>query len=255
MKDEQCPIEVGTVDENVREDDVRFYSNSCIVALFLGLSTVMLVYGAGIGSYNSTECRQQYRYPVERFGYGCRLLGFPTSYVENDAWGHNAHVYPREFALNVLIWSVAYGAVLGILRRYLQNVYEAAAVTNKVTRSAIILELLAVPLVFLILVNDLPIRRADLPDIFFRAVNWWSVLYLPLPMLACLGFLLGIGGLFRGTPASRGDGPVVDNARISGVSRNIVLYLPLLMAAWIVVAIMFVAFVPEDAHLLRSSAP
>jgi hypothetical protein len=29
----------------------------------------------------------------------------------------------------------------------------------------------------------------------------------------------------------------------------------LLMAAWIVVAIMFVAFVPEDAHLLRSSAP
>ena len=238
-------MDVGTADENVSKDAVRVYSNSCIVAFFLGLSTVMLVYGTGIGSYNSTVCRQQYRYPVERFGYGCRLLGFPTSYVENDAWGHNAHVYPREFALNVLIWSVVYGAALGILRRYLKNVYEAAAVTNKVTRSAIILELLAVPLVFLILLSDLPIRRADLPDIFFRAVNWWSILYLPLPILACLGFLLGIGGLFLGRPAGRGDGPAIDNARISGVARNIVLYLPLLLAAWIVVAIMFVAFVPE----------
>jgi hypothetical protein len=239
------PNRSGTVDENVGEDGVRFYSNSCIVAFFLGLSTVMLVYGTGVGSYNSKVCRQQYRYTVEGFGYGCRLLGFPTSYVENDAWGHNAHVYPREFALNVLIWSVAYGAILGILRRYLKNVYEAAAVTNKVTRSAIILELLAVPVVFLILVSDLPIRRPDLPDIFFRAVNWWSILYLPLPLLASFGLLLGIGGVFRGTPAGRGDGPVIDDPRISGVSRNIVLYLPLLMAAWIVVAIMFIAFVPE----------
>ena len=235
----------ATVDWIVGKDAVRIYSNSCIVAFFLGLSTVMLVYGTGIGSYNSTVCRQQYRYPVERFGYTCRLLGFPTAYVENDAWGHNAHVYRREFALNVLMWSVTYGAALVLLRRYMKSVYEAAAVTNKVTRSAIILELLAVPLVFLILVSDLPIRRADLPDIFFRAVNWWSVLYLPLPMLACLGFLLGIGGLFRGTPAGRRDGPVIDDARISGVSRNVVLYLPLLMAVWIVVAIMFVAFVPE----------
>jgi hypothetical protein len=224
---------------------VRFYSKSCIVAFFLGLSSVMLVYGTGIGSYNSTVCRQQYRYPVERFGYSCRLLGFPTSYVENDAWGHNAHVYPREFALNVLIWSVVYVAALGVRRRDLKNFYAAAAATNKVTRSAITLELLAVPLVFLILVSDLPIRRADLPDIFFRPVNWWSVLYLPLPILACLGFLLGIGGLFRGTPAGRRDGSVIDNARTSGVSRTLVLYLPLLMAAWIVVAIMFVAFIPE----------
>ena len=229
---------------NVDKDAVRFYSQSCMVAFFLGLSTVMLAYGTGIGSYNSTVCRQQYRYPVERFGYSCRLLGFPTSYIENDAWGHNAHVYPREFALNVLIWSVVYGAALGVLRRYLKNVYEAAAVTNKATRSAIILEVLAVPLVFLILVSDFPIRRADLPDIFLP-VNWWSVLYLPLPILACLGFLLGIGGLFRGTPAGRRDNSVIDNARMSGVSRNMVLYLPLLMAAWIVVAIMFVAFIPE----------
>ena len=66
-----------------------------MLAFVLGLSSVMLVYGVGIGNYNSTVCRQQYRYPGERFGYSCRLLGFPTSYVENDAWGHNAHVYPR----------------------------------------------------------------------------------------------------------------------------------------------------------------
>ncbi len=235
----------ATVDWKVGQDAVRLSSKSCVVAFLLGLSTVMLVYGTGIGSYNSAVCRQQYRHPVEGFGSGCRLLGFPTSYVENDAWGHNAHVYPWEFALNVLIWSVVYGAALGLLRRYLQNVYEAAAVTNKLTRSAIVLELLAVPMVFLILVSDLPIRRGDLPDIFFRVVNWWSVLYLPLPILAGLGFLLGIGGLFRGTPAGRGDGSVIDNARISGVSRNIVLYLPLLMAGWIVVAMMFVAFIPE----------
>ena len=235
----------ATVDENVGADAVRFYSKSCIVAFFLGLSTVMLIYGTGIGSYNSTVCRQHYRYPVEQLGYSCKLLGFPTSYMENDAWGHNAHVYPREFALNVVMWSVVYGAALGLFRRYLKNLYKAAAVTNRVTRSAISLGLLAVPLVFLILISDLPIRRADLPDIFFRAVNWWSIVYIPLPILACLGFLLGIGGLFRATPAGRDDGPAIDNAGISGVSRGMVLYLPLLMAAWIVVAIMFVAFIPE----------
>lgn len=235
----------ATADRTVGTDAVGFYSRTCAVALFLGLSSVMLVYGVGIGSYNSTVCRQHYRYPVERFGYSCRLLGFPTAYVENDAWGHNAHVYPREFVLNVLMWSVVYGVALGFIRRHLTNVYEAAAVTNKVTRSAIILQLLAVPLVFLILVNDLPIRRADLPDIVFRAVNWWSVLYLPLPVLACLGFLLGIGGLFSRTPAHRRDGSVIETARVSGLSRSLVLYLPLLMAAWIVVAVMFVAFIPE----------
>jgi hypothetical protein len=213
-------------------DAVRFWSKTCIVALFLGLSTVMLIYGTGIGSYNSTACRQHYRYPVEQLGYSCRLLGFPISFVENDAWGHNAHVYPREFALNVVLWSVVYGAALGLFRRHLKNVYNAAAAANTVTRAATILGFLAVPLVFLILVNDLPIRRADLPDIFFRAVNWWSIVYVPLPILACASFLLGIGGWFRGTRADR-------------VSRSMALYLPLLMAAWIVVAMMFVAFIPE----------
>ena len=46
----------ATVEENVGTDAVRFYLKSSIVAFFLGLSTVMLIYGTGIGSYNSTVC-------------------------------------------------------------------------------------------------------------------------------------------------------------------------------------------------------
>lgn len=235
----------ATVDRNISESAVSFYAKSCVVSFFLGLSTVMLIHGTGVGSYNSAVCRQRYHYPVERFGYTCRLLGFPTSYVENDAWGHNAHVYPWEFVLNVLMWSAAACAALVLLRRYLNNVYEAVSVTNNATRWAIILELLAVPLVFLILVSDLPIRRADLADIFFRLANWWSVLYVPIPILAGVGSLLGLGGLVRGKSVRPHNGPGIDNAQTSRVSRNVVLWLPLFLAAWIVVAIMFVAFIPE----------
>jgi hypothetical protein len=235
----------ATVDRIADESAVSFHVKSCVVSFFLGLSAVMLIYGTGIGSYNSAVCRQRYNYPVERFGYSCRLLGFPTSYVENDAWGHNAHVYPWEFVLNLLIWSAVCYAALFLLRRYLKNVYAAVSVANRVTRSAIILELLAVPLVFLILVSDLPIRRADLADIFFRVVNGWSVLYLPLPILAGVGLLLGIGGVLRGIPTRRRDGAATGGAHISRASRNMVLFWPLFMAAWIVVAIMFVAFIPE----------
>jgi hypothetical protein len=235
----------ATVDRNIGESAVSFYAMSCVVSFFLGLSTVMLIYGTGIGSHNSAVCRQRYDYPVERFGYSCRLLGFPTSYVENDAWGHNAHVYPWEFVLSVLIWSAVACAALVLLRRYLNNAYEAVSVTNSATRWAIILELLAVPLVFLILVSDLPIRQADLADIFFRFANWWSVLYLPIPILAGVGLLLGLAGLVRGMSVRRPSGPGIDNAQSSRVSRNLVLCLPLFIAAWIGIAIMFVAFIPE----------
>jgi hypothetical protein len=235
----------ATVDRNVGKSAVSFYAKSCVVSFFLGLSTVMLIYGTGVGSYNSAVCRQRYNYPVERFGYSCRLLGFPTSYIENDAWGHNAHVYPREFVLSVLIWSAVGCAALVLLRRYMNNLYEAVSVTNSATRWAIILELLAVPLVFLILVNDLPIRRADLADIFFRFANWWSVLYLPIPILAAVGLPLGLGGLVRGIPIRPHNGPGIDNAQTSRVLGNVVLCLPLFIAAWIVVALMFVAFIPE----------
>jgi len=224
---------------------VSVYAKSCVVSFFLGLSTVMLIYGTGIGSYNSAVCRQRYNYPVERFGYSCRLLGFPTSYVENDAWGHNAHVYPWEFVFSVVMWSAVACVALLLLRRYLNNVYEAVSVANHATRWAITLELLAVPLVFLILVNDLPIRRADLADIFFRVANWWSILYLPIPILAGVGLLLGLAGLVRGLSIPAHDGPGVDDAHTRRMSRIVVLCLPLLIAAWIVVAIMFVAFIPE----------
>jgi hypothetical protein len=172
-------------------------------------------------------------------------MGFPTSYVENDAWGHNAHVYPWEFVLNLLMWSAVCYAPLFLLRRYLKNVYVAVSVANRATRSAIILQLLALPLVFLILVSDLPIRRAGLADIFFRVVDGWSVLYLPLPILAGVGLLLGIGGVLRGRPTGRRDGAATGGAHLSRASRNMVLLWPLFMAAWIVVAIMFVAFIPE----------
>jgi hypothetical protein len=235
----------ATVDRSADESAVSFHVKSCVVSFFLGLSAVMLIYGTGIGSYNSAVCRQRYNYPVERFGYSCKLLGFPTSYVENDAWGHNAHVYPWEFVLNLFMWSAVCYAALFLLRRYLKNVHAAVSVANRATRSAIILELLAVPLVFLILVSDLPIRRADLADIFFRDVNGWSVLYLPLPILASVGLLLGIRGVLRGMPTGRRDGAAIGDAHISRASRNIVLLWPLFMAAWIVVAIMFVAFIPE----------
>jgi hypothetical protein len=235
----------ATVDRIADESTVSFHVKSCVVSFFLGLSAVMLIYGTGIGSYNSAVCRQRYNYPVERFGYSCKLLGFPTSYVENDAWGHNAHVYPWEFVLNLLIWCAVCYAALFLLRRYLKNVYAAVLVANRATRSAIILELLAVPLVFVILVSDLPIRRADLADIFFRVVNGWSVLYLPLPILAGVGLLLGIVGVSRGIPTGRPDGAATGGAYISRASRNMVLLWPLFLAAWIVVAIMFVAFIPE----------
>jgi hypothetical protein len=171
---------------------MSFHAKSCAASFFLGLSTVMLIYGTGIGSYNSSVCRQRYNYPVERLGYSCRLLGFPTSYVENDAWGHNAHVYPWEFVLNVLIWSAVAYAALVFLRRHLNNVYEAVSAANSATRWAIMLELLV-----------------------------------------------------RGISIRPHNGQGIDNAHADRVSSNAVLWLPLFMAAWIIVAIMFVAFIPE----------
>ena len=119
------------------------------------------------------------------------------------------------------------------------------SVANRATRSAISVQLVAVPLVFLILVSDLPIRRADLADIFFRVANGWSVFYLPLPILAGVGLLHGIGGVLRGIPTGQGEGSAIGGVHISRALRNMVLFLPLFMAAWIVVAIMFVAFIPE----------
>src|SRR3954451_2028324 len=207
---------------------MNFYCKRAILSLVLGLTAVMVIYWVGIGSYNSTACRGRYHDSVERLGYGCRLLGFPTAYVENDAWGHNAHVYPLEFLLNLLFWSAACFTALGFVRNHLNAAFKALSHMSTPTRLAIILELLAVPLIVLILMNDLPIRlgaRGDLSDIFLGPLNHWSVLYLPLPTIAVIGCLLGIAGVSRQRRiASRGR-LADDDARRRGVLTNVVLAL------------------------------
>ena len=215
---------------------MRFYFKSGIVSVVLGLTAVMVIYWAGVGSYNSTVCREQDHDSVERLGYGCRLLGFPTAYVENDAWGHNAHVYPMGFLLNLLCWSAACFTALGLVRNHLKAAFNALSNVSTPTRMAIILELLAVPLIVLILMNDLPIRlgaRGDLSDIFFRPRNHWTALYLPLPAIAVMGCLLGIAGVYRQRRIAPRD------------LTNLVLALPFFMAVWIGIAMIFVGWIPE----------
>ena len=227
---------------------MSFYFKTAILSLVLGLTLVMVIYWLGIGSYNSTVCREQYHYSVEQLGYGCRLLGFPTAYVENDAWGHNAHVYPLDFLLNLLFWSAACFTTLGLVRNHLKRTFKALSNVSTPTRMAIILELLAVPLIVLILMNDLPIRlgaRGDLSDIFFRRFDHWTVLYLPLPIIAVMGCVLGIAGVYRQVrTASRGR-PADDDSRRRGVLTNLILALPFFMAVWIVIAMIFVGWIPE----------
>jgi len=227
---------------------MAFYFKSGIVSVVLGLTAVMVIYWVGIGSYNSTVCREQYHYSVEPLGYRCRLLGFPTAFVENDAWGHNAHVYPLDFLLNLLFWSAACFTALGLVRHHLRAAFKALSNTSTPTRIAIVLELFAVPLIVLILMNDLPIRpgaREDLADMFFRPFNHWTVLYLPLPTIAILGCLLGIAGAYRQLRTAPGDRPADDESRRRGVLTNLVLALPFFMAVWIVIAMIFVGWIPE----------
>ena len=227
---------------------MSFYFKTGILSVVLGLTAVMVIYWVGIGSYNSTVCRQQYHYSVERPEYGCRILGFPTAYVENDAWGHNAHVYPLEFLLNLLFWSAACFTALGLLRNHLKAAFQALSNVSTLTRLAIIFELLAVPLIVLILMNDLPIRlgaRGDLSQIFFGPSNQWTVLYLPLPAIAVMGCLLGIAGVYRQLRTTPRDRPADDDSRGRGVLTNLVLVFPFLMAVWIVIAMIFVGWIPE----------
>jgi hypothetical protein len=227
---------------------MRLYFKSGILSLVLGLTAVMVIYWVGVGSHDSTVCREQYRYSVERPGYGCRLVGFPTAYVENDAWGHNAHVYPLDFLLNLLLWSAACFTALGLVRHHLKAAFNALSNASKPTRIAIMLELAAVPLIVLILMNDLPIRqgaRGDLSDIFFGPFNRWTVLYLPLPTIAVMGCLLGIAGVYRQRRIAPRDRPADDDSRKRRVLANLVLALPFFMAVWIVIAMIFVGWIPE----------
>jgi hypothetical protein len=96
--------------------------------------------------------------------------------------------------------------------------------------------------------NDLPIRlgaRGDLSDMFFRPFNHWSVLYLPLPSIAVMGCLLGIAGVYRQLRTAPRDRPTDDDSGRQGILTNLVLALPFLMAVWIVIAMMFVGWIPE----------
>ena len=208
---------------------MRFYAKSAILSVVFGLTAVMVIYWVGIGSHTSKACREQY--------HECRLLGFPTAYVENDAWGHNAHVYPAAFLLNLLFWSAACFAALGVVRNQVHAAFKALSSVSTSTRRAMAIELLAVPLILLILVNDLPIRlgpRADLSDMFFRPLNDWAVLYLPLPAIAVMGCLLGIVGVYRQLRTAPRR-PLT----------NLVVALPFFMAVWIVIAMVFVGWIPE----------
>jgi hypothetical protein len=113
---------------------------------------------------------------------------------------------------------------------------------------AIILELCAVPLIILILMNDLPIRlgaRWDLSDIFFGPLNHWTALYFPLPAIAVMGCLLGIAGVYRQLRIAPRDRPADDDWRRRGVLTNLALALPFFMAVWIVIAMIFVGWIPE----------
>jgi hypothetical protein len=96
--------------------------------------------------------------------------------------------------------------------------------------------------------NDLPIRlgaRGDLSDIFFRPVDHWTVLYLPLPTIAIMGCLLGVAGVYRQLRIAQRDRPADDDSRRRGVHTNLVLALPFFMAVWIVIAMIFVGWIPE----------
>jgi len=226
---------------------MSFYFKTGVLSVLLGLTAVMVIYWIGIGSRTSTVCRRQYPYSIERPEYGCKLLGFPTAYVENDAWGHNAHVYPREFLQNLLFWSAACFAALGLLRNHLKAAFDALSNISTATRIAIILELLAVPLILLILLNDLPIRlgaRGDLSDMFFRPSNHWAVLYLPLPAIALTGCLFGIAGVSRQLRTASRERQADDDPRKRRLT-NLIVAIPFFMAVWIVIAMIFVGWIPE----------
>jgi hypothetical protein len=225
---------------------MSFYLKSGVLSLVLGLTAVMVIYCVGLGSYDSTVCRGQYSYSAER--PGCRLLGFPTAYVENDTWGHNAHVYPSALLLNLLFWSAVCFTALGLVRTHLKAAFKALSDTDTATRIALTLELLAVPLVVLILVNDLPIRlgpRADLSDMFFGPVTRWTAVYLPLPTLALLGCLLGMAGVYRQRRKASREFPADASSRRQVLVTNLVPALPFFMAAWIVIGMIFVGWIAE----------
>ena len=80
---------------------------------------------------------------------------------------------------------------------------------------------------------------------FLGSINHWSVLYLPLPTIAVMGCVLGIAGVYRQLRIAPRERPEDDDSRRRGVLTNLVLALPFFMAVWIVVAMIFVGWIPE----------
>jgi hypothetical protein len=87
--------------------------------------------------------------------------------------------------------------------------------------------------------------RGHLSEMFFGPFNHWTVLYLPLPTIAVMGCLLGMAGVYRQLRIAPRDRPAGDDSRRPGVLTNLVLALPFFMAVWIVIAMIFVGWIPE----------
>lgn len=234
---------------------MNFYFKICILALFLGLSAVMLIHAMGIGSDSSTMCpatpTDKYEYAIKQYEYGCNVLGFPIPDLENDVWGHNPHFYPLKLLFNLVIWSSVFFGLLLLIRNYLKLFFETVSTINRTTRSAIILELLPGLLIFLIFLGDLPIREGmdgveNIFDIYLYSwwpnFNHWTFLFFPIPVITLLGILFGIIGLVRERRAIQSGVLVVMEDLKTKVLRKLVLYLPLLLAiGWIIITITFIS--------------
>ena len=233
---------------------MNFYFKICILALFLGLSTVILIHGMGIGSEGSSICSttpaDKYDYAIKQYGYGCNVLGFPIPDLENDVWGHNPHFYPLKSLLNLLILFSVFFGLLTLVRNYLKRFFDTVSTINRATRSAIFLELLPGLLIFLIFLGGLPIREGvegveNIFDIYlyswWPSFNHWTFLFFPIPVITLLGIIFGIIGLVRERHATQSGVSVVMEDLKTKVLRKTVLYLPLLLAiGWIIITVTFI---------------
>jgi hypothetical protein len=79
-------------------------------------------------------------------------------------------------------------------------------------------------------------------DSFFT-VHRWSVLYFPIPLVTVLGILCGCIGLVQTLRVGQDEQLVAEDS--GKILRGAVLCLPFTMAAWNIIALCFVGFIPE----------
>jgi H+/Cl- antiporter ClcA len=120
--------------------------------------------------------------------------------------------------------------------------FDAISKANRTVRLATIVELFAGPLIALIFLNDLPGRQPDVVDMFLT-VNRWSVLYFPIPLVTALGLVCGGIGVVQTLRAGQDEQRVTEES--GTILRGAVLCLPFLLAAWNIIALCFVGFIPE----------